>query len=116
MSVLISWQTSTNTKWQVFKGGCVHAHLYICICHSVILCVFVREIVAVGACICTWQRVCVCVCVCACLDLCCFVIGDGHFFLQLFLLFGFVCLYFGGLFCFVTFFFFFQGGGGVGEQ
>ena len=86
----------------------MHAHVYICICHSVILCVFVQD-----AC------VCVCVCVCVCMLGCVLfsVIDDGQGFLQLFLLFGFVCLYFGGLFCFVTFFFSFLGGGlGGGGQ
>ena len=67
-------------------------HMYMHLSQYDFVCVCAREIVAVSVCICTWTHVCVCVR--ACMLGCVFSVTDaGHFFLQLFLVFGFVCVF-----------------------
>ena len=112
MSVLISWQTSTNTWWQVFTGGCVHAHVYIYASVTVWFCVCLCKRDCGRRCVHLYMDACVCVCVCMLGCVLFSVIDDGQvFFAIVFVL----CVYIlGG--CFVTFFFSFRGGGGGGHK
>ena len=91
-------------KYQHLMAGfhrwvCTCTCIYICICHSVILCVFVQERLWLSVCAFVHGCMCVCVCMLGCVLFS--VIDDGQvFFAIVFVLC--VCIL-GG--CFVTFFF-----------